>query len=102
LLTIELYKELKSEKEFILSKQFLRSATSVGANVVEAQGAISRKDFLNKMHISFKEIRESLYWIRLFKDSKIGCPEKLENLNRLGKEIYKILSSITKKNKSQQ
>ena len=63
--SITLYKELVREKEFIISKQFLRSATSVGANVFEASAACSRKDFVNKMTIASKEARESFYWLSL-------------------------------------
>lgn len=58
---IKIYKLLQENREFILSKQFLRSATSIGANVEEALAAISRKDFAAKMSISSKEARETLY-----------------------------------------
>jgi len=69
LLIIELYKYLQYKKEYILSKQLLRSGTSIGANVEEAQAAQSRKDFISKMSIASKEARESKYWIRLLKHS---------------------------------
>ena len=69
LLIISIYKELKTENEFILSKQILRSGTSIGANVNEAISAISKKDFVFKLGISLKETRETKYWLNLLKDS---------------------------------
>ncbi|GAB7257032.1 hypothetical protein OBPA_14970 [Polaribacter sp. OB-PA-B3] len=67
---IKLYKHLSQEKkEFVLSKQLLRSGTSIGANIEEAIGGQSRKDFLAKLTIAYKEARESHYWIRLLKDT---------------------------------
>jgi|SRR5688572_5715590 len=68
---IRLYKQLLEEKEFILSKQLLRSATSIGANVEEAIASQSRKDFISKMSIASKEARESRYWLRLLEESKL-------------------------------
>lgn len=66
---INLYKKLIAEKEFVLSKQLLRSGTSIGANVREAQNAQSPKDFIHKLSISQKEADESLYWIELLKET---------------------------------
>ncbi len=67
---IKLYKHLSQEKkEFVLSKQLLRSGTSTGANIEEAIGGQSRKDFFAKLTIAYKEARESHYWIRLLKDT---------------------------------
>ena len=62
---IETYRYLLERKEFVLSKQLLRAGTSIGANVAEAQAAISRKEFTAKMSIAAKEARESVYWLRL-------------------------------------
>jgi four helix bundle protein len=62
---IELYKFLQEQKEFILSKQLLRSGTSIGANINEALAGVSKADFTNKMAIASKEARESLYWLEL-------------------------------------
>ncbi|MEN6623665.1 MAG: four helix bundle protein, partial [Smithella sp.] len=62
---IELYKHLNSNKEYIISKQLLRSGTSIGANIQEAQAAQSRNDFISKMSIASKEARETKYWLRL-------------------------------------
>ena len=68
---ISLYKKLIEQKEFVISKQLLRSATSIGANVEEATAAQSRKDFISKMSIASKEARESKYWLRLLEKSKL-------------------------------
>ena len=59
----------EEKREYVLSKQFLRSGTSIGANIAEAQYAISRKDFLNKMYIALKECAETEYWIEIL----MGC-----------------------------
>jgi len=90
---IELYKVLQNQREFIISKQLLASATSVGANIHEASAANSRKDFINKMTIASKEARESKYWLELVKDSKLVSYD-LGNLINLNNEIIKILNSI--------
>lgn len=84
----------KDAKEFEIASQLLRSGTSVGANIEEAQGAQSRKDFIHKMSIAYKEIRESGYWIRLLIDTKIGDTNKLNDLKLKATELSKILSSI--------
>lgn len=68
---IELYKQLITEKEFVLSKQLLRGGTSIGANAEEATAAMSKKDFTAKMSIASKEARETRYWIRLLDKSKL-------------------------------
>ena len=62
---IQLYQGLQAEREYVISKQLLRSGTSVGANVEEATAAQSRRDFLSKMSIASKEARETRYWLRL-------------------------------------
>ena len=68
---ISLFKELQNEREYILSKQLLRSATSIGANVEEASAAQSKKDFINKMSIASKEARETKYWLKLLDKSDL-------------------------------
>lgn len=69
---VKLYKFLVSEKkEFGIAKQVLRAGTSIGANIEESMGGQSRKDFFAKICISYKEARETKFWIRLLKDSKI-------------------------------
>ncbi len=68
---IDLFKKMQVDKEYIISKQVLRSGTSIGANVEEAIAGISRKDFIAKLSISAKEARETKYWLRLIQKSKI-------------------------------
>ncbi len=84
------------KKEFVLSKQLLRSATSIGANAEEAIGAQSDKDFLHKISISYKEARESHYWVRLMGDSELITHNKKEELLQDVEEILRILGSIQK------
>jgi len=94
---IELTKFLKSNKEFVLSNQILKSGTSIGANVTEAQAAQSTKDFIAKMSISAKEARETEYWLRLL--DKSGYLVKYQDRNNLFvqiKSIIKMLTSIIK------
>ena len=94
LLIISVFKELKVEKEFILSKQILRSGTSIGANVNEAISAESKKDFVHKLSISLKEARETKYWLNLLKDSDFISQETFNKSNKDCEELIKILSSI--------
>jgi len=68
---INLYTQLKKENEYIISKQLLRSGTSIGANVEEAIAAQSRKDFISKLSIASKEARETKYWLRLLDKSNL-------------------------------
>ncbi|AEA34653.1 four helix bundle protein [Hippea maritima] len=92
---IELYKFLNFEKkEFVLSKQILRSGTSIGANVKEAQAAQSKKDFLSKLSIASKEARETFYWLRLLNDS--GYIENYSSKDLLFREINSIINILTK------
>ncbi|RKE95148.1 four helix bundle protein [Ichthyenterobacterium magnum] len=94
LLVISIYKELKTENEFILSRQILRSGTSIGANVNEAISAESKKDFVHKLSISLKEARETKYWLNLLKDSNFIHQEMYNKSNKKCEELIKILSSI--------
>ncbi|WP_115900614.1 four helix bundle protein [Tenacibaculum gallaicum] len=97
LLIVKLSKRLiKENKEFILSKQILRSGTSVGANVVEANGAISKADFSAKISIAYKECLETKYWLSLLKDSEEIDKNEYEKLFKKADEISKILFSILK------
>ena len=68
---IKIYQQMIKQNEFILSKQLVRSGTSIGANVEEATAAQSRKDFISKMSISSKEARKTNYWLRLLRDSQL-------------------------------
>lgn len=98
---IKLYKYLSTEKkEFVLSKQILRCGTSIGANVEEAIGAISKKDFMNKMYIAHKESRETSYWINLLRDSNYidnkSSVSLLKDCDELIKITGKIISTTNK------
>jgi len=94
---INLYKYLlKEKKEYILSKQLVRSGTSIGANVAEAICAISKKDFTAKMYIAYKECSESLYWIELLYETEYLDEKAFDLIWTQCKELHKILSSITK------
>lgn len=94
---IKLYSHLCNNKnEYVLSKQLLRSGTSVGANVREALCGISRKDFWAKMYIAFKECVETQYWIELLSETDFLSKDEFESINSDCEELRKILSSITK------
>lgn len=96
LMIISLYRQLQDHKEYVLSKQILRSGTSIGANVEEASVAQSRKDFAGKMSISSKEARETHYWLRLLKDSKL-CPGlRVDQLIKECEELIRLLTAIVK------
>lgn len=92
---IELYKQMTDQHEYILSKQLLRSATSIGANVEEATAAISKKDFAAKMSIASKEARETRYWLRLIDKSHLVKIEVKEYLDEI-EHIINILTAIVK------
>jgi four helix bundle protein len=93
---IFLYKKIRDQNEFILSKQIVRAGTSIGANVEEATAAQSRKDFISKMAISSKEARETNYWLRLLRDSNLCEGIDYNELIKESEEIIKILTSIVK------
>ena len=94
--SITLYRDLvQNKKEFVLSKQLLRSSTSIGANVEEGQSAISKKDFVSKNSIALKEARETNYCLRLLKDSKL-LDSKFKYLIDDSLELKKILTAIVK------
>lgn len=95
LMIIDLHKRLNAMKLFDISRQILRSGTSIGANVNEAGAAVSKKDFINKMAIASKEARESLYWIKLIEQSnsiKIDVKQEYEQCQ----ELVKLLTAIVK------
>jgi four helix bundle protein len=92
---INLYKYLINEKkEFVLSKQILRSGTSIGANIEESIGGQSEKDFLNKISISYKEARETIYWLKSLKETEYIKVDEFESIYNDAEEICKILGSI--------
>ena len=92
---IQLYKCLVSDKkEFVMCKQFLRSITSVGANVREAVNAQSKSDFIHKLSISQKECDETMYWLELLKDTDYISDEEFKNIYPKCEEVLKIIRSI--------
>ena len=94
---IRLYKYLSEQKrKFIMSKQLLRSGTSIGANVKESLFAQSRADFAAKMMIAQKEAAETEYWLELLRDSNYITQEEAESMLNDCTELLKILQSITK------
>ena len=100
---VKMYKILSAEKkEFVLSKQILRSGTSIGANISEAQKAQSKADFTSGMNIALKEAYETRYWLRLLCGS--GFLDQNEALRLLEKvdELIRLLAAIVKKSKRNQ
>ena len=94
---VKLYKFLYDVKqEFVMSKQLLRCGTSIGANIAEAECAISKKDFANKMHIAYKECSETLYWLELLFDTDFLDEKQFSDIYKDCKELVKMLASITK------
>ena len=93
---IKLYQHLCGNKEFVLSKQLLRSGTSIGANVKEAIRAQSKADFYHKLNISLKEASETEYWLELLYESGYIDEQGFESIYADCKEILKILMAITK------
>ncbi len=92
---VNLYKYLTVEKkEFVLSKQLLRSGTSIGANVEESIGGQSDRDFLSKLSIAYKEARESMYWLKLLQATNYLTNEEANSLLNDVEEICKILGKI--------
>lgn len=94
---VRLYQYLCQEKkEFVLSKQLVRSGTSVGAMVREAEHAETKIDFKHKMVIAQKEINETLYWLELLKETEYLTAEQFESINKDAVEIIKLITSIIK------
>ncbi len=94
---VKLYRYLCDEKkEYVLSKQIVRSGTSIGANVEEAIGGQSDKDFLSKLSIAYKEARETHYWLRLLRDSDILEDKHTNSIINDCDELLKLSGSIIK------
>ena len=92
---MNLYKTLSTDtKEFVMSKQLLRSGNSIGANVREAQNAESKADFIHKLGISQKEADETLYWLELLKETKYLEKDEFDSMHQDGNELLKILRTI--------
>jgi len=85
----------ESRFNYPIIQQLLKSGTSIGANIEEANAAQSKKDFLAKMYISFKEARETNYWLRLIEESEITKSNELDDLIVISISLIKMLSSIT-------
>jgi four helix bundle protein len=97
---VNLYKYIcNSQKEYVLSKQVLRSGTSIGAMVEEALQAESKADFIHKLSIANKESNETYYWLRLLRDSDYLSAKEFDSIEIDCKEIIKLLISIIKKSK---
>ena len=94
---IRLYNYLKEEKQvYVLSKQILRSGTSIGANIRESVNAQSRMDFINKLNIALKEANETEYWLELLHESDYLDDKQFNSLIKDMVRILKILTSIVK------
>ena len=97
---VRLYQYLRSKKkEFVLSKQLLRSGTSIGANVAEAQQAQSRADFLSKINIALKEAAETEYWLRLLRATDYMVEKEFRSIYDDCEQVKKLLVSIVKSTK---
>ncbi len=98
--TVKLSQYLIDEKkEYVLSKQILRSGTSIGANTEEAIGGFTKKDFIYKLNIAYKEARETKYWLRILKDTGYISSADFDSLFDELEQILKILFTIIKKSK---
>ena len=95
---VYLYKHLTNEKhEFVMSKQLLRSGTSIGANIAEAQKAQTKADFNAKMNIAMKEANEAYYWLRLLHRTEYLTDKEFESIESDVKEILAVITAICKK-----
>ena len=98
---VNLYNYLRNSKsEYVMSKQLLRSGTSIGANVRESVYAQSRADFSSKMYIALKEAGETAYWLEILEETKYLTETQAKNIRDDCDELIRILSSITKTLKS--
>lgn len=94
---IKLYRHLREHRqEYVLSRQLLRSGTSIGANLAEAKCAVSRADFLAKAYIALKETMETLYWLDLLHETEYLTDRQYSSIQQDVEEIRKMLSATTK------
>lgn len=94
---VNMYKYLCNDrKEYILSKQVLRSGTSIGANLAESESAVSKRDFLAKVYIALKECAETLYWLELLHETNYLNDEMFRSIYNDCEEIKRILTATTK------
>ncbi len=96
---VKLAKYLQGEKEFVLSRQVLRSGTAIGALVREAEHAESKADFVHKMSIALKEANETLYWLELLHLSEYLTDQSFESIRTDSEELVKLLVTIVKTSK---
>lgn len=89
----------EKRKEYVISRQLLKSSTSIGANIEEVQGAISKAEFISKVQIALKEAKETRYWLRLIHDADVYQSEISEILLRDCNELIVIITSILKSSK---
>jgi four helix bundle protein len=100
---VNLYKHLHNKKsEFVLSKQILRSGTSIGANISEAQCAASKKDWVAKLQIAYKECSETKYWLRLLNNTGYISDEEFKSIYSECDEVIRILSALIKTTRLQE
>ena len=98
---VRLYQFLtKEQKEYVLSKQLLRSGTAIGALYREAEHAESKADFIHKLAIAQKECNETLYWLELLKETDYLANDQFESINNDAVELIKLLTTIIKNSKS--
>ena len=98
---VKLFQYLQSnKKELVLSKQLLKSGTSVGALVREAQHSESKRDFIHKLSIAQKEINETIYWLELLHETEFLTQEEFDSINKDAIEIIKLITRIIKTTKS--
>jgi four helix bundle protein len=100
LVVIDYCETLQEQKHFVIANQLMKSGTSIGANIMEAQNAESKADFIHKMKIAAKEAEETQYWLTLCKYSKKykSCDELLNKLEEIHKLLGKILATSKRKN----
>ncbi len=96
---IEIYEHLSGQREYIISRQILRSGTSIGANIREAEHAVSKPDFINKMSIALKEANETEYWLELLERTKYSY-RQIEICKQKVRELLRLLISIINSTKS--
>ncbi len=97
---VKCYQQLRAEKQsYDLCSQIVKSGTSIGANIEEAQGSISKREFIAKMQISYKEARETHFWLRLFRDTDILKIDFANSMLKDCEEILKLLTSILRSSK---
>lgn len=86
----------RNKREFVMSKQLLRCGTSIGANLAEAECAVSRKDFSSKVYIALKECAETMYWLELLRETDYLTAEQYKSIQSDAIELRRILTATTK------